>query len=86
VAITYAAAADRAKEVAEQIEAQGVPALVIQADYGDPRAPAATVDRVAGELGRLDILVNNAGIYAGGALDDLTVPSASCSPDRSTRT
>src|SRR5882757_6486566 len=66
VALTYATAADKAKAVAEQIEADGGRALVIRSDYADPAAPAATVEQVVKDEGRLDILVNNAGIFLGG--------------------
>jgi 3-oxoacyl-[acyl-carrier protein] reductase len=73
VAITYAAAAEKAEAVAKRIEAQGGQVLVVKADHRHPDAPAAAVNEVATVLGRLDILVNNAGIYAGGPLDELTV-------------
>jgi 3-oxoacyl-[acyl-carrier protein] reductase len=73
VALTYATAADKAREVARRLEANGGRALVIRADHGDPGAPAAAVERAVDELGRLDILVNNAGVYTGGPIDELTV-------------
>jgi 3-oxoacyl-[acyl-carrier protein] reductase len=72
VAITYAAAADRAQAVAERLKAKGGHGVVLQADHSDPGAPRTAVNQVVAKLGRLDILVNNAGVYAGGPLDDLT--------------
>ncbi|GAA2437325.1 SDR family oxidoreductase [Actinomadura vinacea] len=72
VAITYVSAADRAGEVAADIEATGRRALALQADSADPDAVVAAVDRTAEELGRLDILVNNAGIAPFGPVEDVT--------------
>lgn len=61
VALTYATAADKAKAVAEQIEADGGRALVIRSDNADPEAPAAAIEQVVRDEGRLDILVNEYG-------------------------
>ncbi|TYC66437.1 SDR family oxidoreductase [Streptomyces sp. CB01881] len=68
VALTYVRAADRAREVARQIEAAGGRALVVQADLALPDAAAQAVERTVRELGRLDILVNNAGFLTHGPL------------------
>jgi 3-oxoacyl-[acyl-carrier protein] reductase len=76
VALTYATAADKAKAVAEQIAADGGRALVIRSDYADAAAPAAAVEQVVRDEGRLDILVNNAGIFAGGTLEEVTAHEA----------
>ena len=63
VALTYYENAQRADDVVDQIKAAGRRAVAMRADSADPAAVAATVDRAAGELGRLDILVNNAGAF-----------------------
>jgi NAD(P)-dependent dehydrogenase (short-subunit alcohol dehydrogenase family) len=73
VALTYANAADRARAVADGIEADGGRVVVIRADNADPAAPRAAVEQTVQDLGRLDILVNNAGIFAGGPLDEISV-------------
>ncbi|GLX03960.1 3-oxoacyl-ACP reductase family protein [Microbispora sp. NBRC 16548] len=72
VALTYAEAADRAREVAEQIEAHGGRAAVIQADLARPQAAAEAVEQTVRELGRIDILVNNAGFLAYGPLAEVS--------------
>ncbi|MDX6426047.1 MAG: 3-oxoacyl-[acyl-carrier protein] reductase [Gaiellaceae bacterium] len=72
VALTYAAAADKAQAVAKRIEDAGGRAVVIQADHSNPRAAADAVEQTVRQLGRLDILVNNAGIFAGGPLEEAT--------------
>ncbi|MEV4005886.1 SDR family oxidoreductase [Actinomadura sp. NPDC049753] len=72
VALTYVQAADRAREVAEGIEADGGRAVVLQADLTRPDAAAQAVERTIGELGRIDILVNNAGFLAYGPLAEVT--------------
>ena len=73
VALTYATAAGKAAEVANQIEDKGGRAVIIHADHADPGAAARAVEQTANQLGRLDILVNNAGIFTGGPLEDTTV-------------
>lgn len=72
VALTYVEAADRARKVAEEIEADGGRAAVIQADLTRPDAAAEAVERTVRELGRIDILVNNAGFLAYGPLEEVT--------------
>jgi 3-oxoacyl-[acyl-carrier protein] reductase len=73
VAFTYVSAADKARAVAKQIDADGGQALVIRADNADPRAVTAAVEQTVRDLGRIDILVNNAGIFTGGPLEEMTV-------------
>jgi NAD(P)-dependent dehydrogenase (short-subunit alcohol dehydrogenase family) len=73
VALTYVSAAEKARAVAKQIDADGSRVLVIQADNADPGAVVAAVEQTVRELGRIDILVNNAGIFTGGPLDEMTV-------------
>ncbi|WP_225825318.1 SDR family NAD(P)-dependent oxidoreductase [Streptomyces naphthomycinicus] len=72
VAVTYVQAADQAREVAKQIEADGGKAAVIQADLTQPDAAAEAVEQTVRELGGIDILVNNAGFLAYGPLDEVT--------------
>jgi 3-oxoacyl-[acyl-carrier protein] reductase len=72
VALTYVQAADQAREVAKQIEADGGRALVIQADLTRPEAAARVVEQTVAELGRLDILVNNASFLAYGPLAEVS--------------
>jgi 3-oxoacyl-[acyl-carrier protein] reductase len=62
VLLTHRASPDRAREVAEAIEARGGRALVAQADLGTREACEALVAHARGELGRLDVWVNNAGV------------------------
>jgi 3-oxoacyl-[acyl-carrier protein] reductase len=76
VALTYVSAADKARAVAKQIDADGGRVLVIQADNADPAAVTAAVEQTVEQLGRIDILVNNAGIFDGGPLEDMTVDRA----------
>ena len=73
VALTYVSAAEKARAVAKQIDADGGRVLVIQADNADPGAVIAAVEQTVRELGRIDILVNNAGIFTGGPLEEMTV-------------
>lgn len=77
VALTYAHSPDKARAVAQQIEADGGRALVIRSDHGDPDAPAAAVEETVRTLGGLDILVNNAGIFTGGPIERITVKPTS---------
>jgi NAD(P)-dependent dehydrogenase (short-subunit alcohol dehydrogenase family) len=76
VAFTYVTAADKAQAVAEQADADGARALVIQADSADPGAVVAAVEQTVQQLGRLDILVNNAGVFIGGPVEEATVDQA----------
>jgi NAD(P)-dependent dehydrogenase (short-subunit alcohol dehydrogenase family) len=73
VAFTYVSAAEKARAVAKQIDADGGRVLVIEADNADPGAVTAAVEQTVRELGRIDILVNNAGIFAGGPLQEMTL-------------
>ncbi|MFK4227923.1 SDR family NAD(P)-dependent oxidoreductase [Streptomyces sp. NPDC019890] len=72
VALTYVQAADQAREVAKQIEADGGRAAVIQADLAEPDAAAEAVEQTVRELGGIDILVNNAGFLAYGPLAEVS--------------
>lgn len=73
VALTYLSAADRAKTVVAEIEAEGGRGLALGADGAHPGAVVAAVERTVAELGRLDILVNNAGVFPNGPLEDVSL-------------
>ncbi len=51
-----------ARETCAQCEAQGVRALVYEADVSDEAQVSASLDQVVADFGRLDVIVNNAGI------------------------
>lgn len=51
---------DAGREVAAEIEAEGVEAAVFRADTGVPETAAAVADEAAGRWGGVDIWVNNA--------------------------
>ena len=72
VAVNYHASAEAAKEVAEQIEAEGGQCLLVQADVGDRAVARGLIGRVVDVWGRLDVLVNNAGITRDRTLRKLT--------------
>jgi 3-oxoacyl-[acyl-carrier protein] reductase len=73
VGFTYRTGKDEAEQVAGQVRGLGRRVLMVQADLAEPTAPAAVVDAVAGEFGRLDILVNNAGITHWGSVAQTSV-------------
>ncbi|WP_030106825.1 SDR family oxidoreductase, partial [Actinoalloteichus caeruleus] len=66
--------ADRAAEVAADIERTGGRALALGCDVTDPDSVQTTTDHVVAEFGRLDILVNNAGITRDDLLFKMTLP------------
>jgi 3-oxoacyl-[acyl-carrier protein] reductase len=61
VAVHYGANADKARQVAEQLEGDGH--AVVGADLRDPDAVRTMVDQAAEALDGIDVLVNNAGIF-----------------------
>lgn len=73
VAIGYERSAGKAEALAEQIQAAGGRAVVIQMDAADPASVRGAVDRAAAAWGGLDILVNNAGIIRAGSIEDMTL-------------
>lgn len=73
VAITYAASADAAARVVNELERQGRRALAIEADNRDAQAVEAAVEEAARAFGGIDILVNNAGIFIAAPVDSLTL-------------
>jgi 3-oxoacyl-[acyl-carrier protein] reductase len=70
VAISYAASADKAQAVVQDLLAKGVRAEAFKADQADTDAVNDLVEAVAQRFGRLDILVNNAGVFALGQVHD----------------
>jgi 3-oxoacyl-[acyl-carrier protein] reductase len=73
VGFTYHTGRDEAEQVAGQVRGFGRRVLTVRADLAEPTAPAAVVEAVAGEFGRLDILVNNAGITHWGSVAQTSV-------------
>ena len=62
IAFFYASNEERAKEVVEEIEANGVKALALKADVSNEAEVMNAVKSIEKEFGGIDILVNNAGI------------------------
>ncbi|MBX5451338.1 SDR family oxidoreductase [Thermogemmatispora sp.] len=62
VTISYAHAAEKAREVQQLIEQGEGQVLVLQADIAQYQQAIALVERTVEHYGRLDILVNNAGM------------------------
>jgi 3-oxoacyl-[acyl-carrier protein] reductase len=62
VLLTHRASPERAREVADAIQARGGRALVAQADLGTRDACERLVDEAREQLGRLDVWDNNAGV------------------------
>jgi 3-oxoacyl-[acyl-carrier protein] reductase len=68
VVINYVSNEGAAREVAEQIQAAGGKAEIVQFDVGSSEAAEKAVAEVAKRLGRLDVLVCSAGIAIDGLL------------------
>src|SRR5258706_11266684 len=68
IALTYAAAADKARELVQQIAAGGVRAIAIKADSGNEAELRDAVAKTMQQFGRLDILVVNAGVLIRGGI------------------
>jgi NAD(P)-dependent dehydrogenase (short-subunit alcohol dehydrogenase family) len=73
VALTYAAAADKAEAVVAEIAAGGRRARAYRSDAADAVAPGQAVAKAVADFGRLDILVANAGIFLAGPIEELTL-------------
>lgn len=63
VVVSYVQAEEAAQEVAEQIQATGGQAQVIQADVSRADDVERLISQTVERCGRLDVLVNNAGVY-----------------------
>jgi NAD(P)-dependent dehydrogenase (short-subunit alcohol dehydrogenase family) len=72
VAFSYARSKAEAEQAADAVRALKRRAGAFRADLSQPAAPAALVDAVAAEFGRLDILINMASVYVERQFDDLT--------------
>ena len=62
IVVNYSRSAEKAQQVADDIEKDGGEALVIQADVGQVSDVNKMFDQVETQWGTIDILVNNAGI------------------------
>lgn len=67
VAINYTRDESAANDVAGQVRAKSVKALVVQADISDEQQVAKMFDDVEAQFGSIDALVNNAGVILGQA-------------------
>ena len=62
VVINYKTNEEAANSCKEAVEAEGVKALVVQADVSDAAQAKALIETAEKEFGQIDILVNNAGV------------------------
>lgn len=72
VAVNYNSDADGARQVVEDIIAQGGKAIAIKGNVSNVADVERTVAKAAQEFGGLDILVNNAAAYDMAAIEDIT--------------
>jgi 3-oxoacyl-[acyl-carrier protein] reductase len=72
VAVNYRSSDERAREVADAIEANGETAVPVQADVSDPAHVRRMAAEVRDELGAIDVLVNNAGITVDRTFEEMT--------------
>lgn len=70
VAISYTSSKEKANALVNELKTEGVQAIAIQADQGNPTQIVQLIKKVVDQFGRIDILVNNAGVYAGSPIDD----------------
>ena len=68
VAFNYLKSEDRARELKEELEAQGRDVFIYKGDVRDYKAMRVFVEEAKDYFGRLDIIVNNAGILRDKAL------------------
>ena len=68
IAVIYAAGAEKAQQICDEITAMGRHAAAFQCDVADFAQVKQTVAAVKAEFGGVDILVNNAGITRDGLL------------------
>jgi short-subunit dehydrogenase len=60
--VLAARTASEVEALADQLTAEGCPAIAVVTDVADPAARAEVIRRAEQEYGRVDILVNNAGL------------------------
>ena len=72
LAVHYFRSADQARQLTEQIRAQGRRADAFRADLADPRQIADLMEAVSKTFGRLDVLVNNAAVCRPTPIAELT--------------
>ena len=65
-------AAERATQRAHELAAQGIDAMAVSLDVGDPKLAREAVEQVRERFGRLDVLVNNAAVDVTVSLDELS--------------
>lgn len=63
----------RLAEVAHQIEANGVEAMVVRADLAEAATPQVVVERVLSRFGHIDVLINNAAGLVAKPFDQFTI-------------
>jgi 3-oxoacyl-[acyl-carrier protein] reductase len=76
VVIHYGSAKDSADDVARDVRALGVKALVVGGDLSRPGGAADLIKTVSDAFGRIDILVNNAGEWQLAGFDDIRMEDA----------
>ena len=65
-------ATERATQRAHELAAQGIDAMAVSLDVGDPKLAREAVEQVRERFGRLDVLVNNAAVDVTVSLDELS--------------
>ncbi|MCP2619709.1 SDR family oxidoreductase [Candidatus Aminicenantes bacterium AC-334-K16] len=68
VAISYQHNEKAAQATIDKLEALGVTALAVKADFSFPETATEMVEQILEKWGRIDILVNNAGIWTYGEM------------------
>jgi len=76
VAISYAASAEKAHAIVDQLLAKGVRARAFLADQADPQKVSGLVSQVVEAFGALDVVVANAGLFEVGPIDKTDDTSA----------
>lgn len=72
VVINFTSSKDKAEAVAQEVEAKGRKALIIQADVSKRSEVVSMFEQIKQEWGGLDILVNNAGVLRGGEFSEFS--------------
>lgn len=70
--VHYRSSATEAAESVAAFQAQGTPALAVQADLTDERSVQGLIARSLDQYGRLDVLVNCAAVWGRKKLEDVT--------------